>query len=67
MNNILFKMIEIEDMLLKRMENGSYTDQLVCQIQLNTLELFKHYPIRSYEESQDVLRQMDLVFGISYR
>lgn len=56
MNNILFKMIEIEDMLMKRMENGSYTDQLVCQIQLNTLELFKHYPIRSYEESQDVLR-----------
>lgn len=67
MNNILFRMVEIEDMLMSRMENGSYTDRLVCQIQLNTLDLFKQYPIRSYEESEAVLRQMDLVFGISYR
>lgn len=67
MNNILFKMVEIEELLIKKMETGSQTERLVCQIQLNTLELFKHYPIRSYEESQAVLKQMDLVFGISYK
>lgn len=66
MNNILFRMVEIEELLMKKMETGSQTERLVYQIQLNTLELFKYYPIRSYEESQAVLKQMDLIFGISY-
>lgn len=64
MNNLLFRMVELEEKLLYTMETGSKTDQLVSKIQLNTLELFKTIPVRSYEESEAVLRKMDLVFGI---
>ncbi len=65
MNHILFRIAELEEKFRKVVEKGSQTDRIVGQTQLRTLELFKYRPIRSYEESIQVLKEIDLVFGVS--
>lgn len=65
MNHILFRIAELEEKFRKVVERGSQTDRIVGETQLKTLELFKYRPIRSYDESIQILKEMDLVFGVS--
>lgn len=53
MNNLLFRVAEVEERLLA--ENR--LDRLPL------LESFKYRPIRSYEESQEILREFNHTFG----
>lgn len=65
MNHILFRMVELEEKIQNAIETGSKIDRIVGQTQLITLDIFKQRPVRSYEESVKILREMDLVFGLN--
>lgn len=65
MNHILFRMVELEEKIQTAIKTGSKIDCIVGQTQLITLDIFKQRPVRSYEESLKILREMDLVFGLN--
>ena len=64
MNHILFRIVELEEKIQSTIETGNKIDRIVGQTQLITLEVFKQRPVKSYEESVEILREMDLVFGL---
>ncbi|MBS3203245.1 hypothetical protein J0J80_07330 [Turicibacter bilis] len=64
MNHILFKVAEIEERLRMTLEMGGPIDRIVSEAQLKTLDFFKYHPIRNQEEANELLRVMDLVFGL---
>ena len=64
MNQILFKVVELEERLRATLENGGPIDRIVSEAQRKTLDFFKYHPIRSHEEAHELLTAMDLVFGI---
>ncbi len=66
MNHILFKVAEIEERLRTTLEIGGPIDRIVSEAQLKTLDFFKYHPIRNQEEANELLRAMDLVFGLKY-
>ena len=46
MNQILFKVVELEERLRATLENGGPIDRIVSEAQLKTLDFFKYHPIR---------------------
>lgn len=67
MNHILFRMVELEGKIQNAIETGGKIDRIVGQTQLITLDVFKQTPVRNYEESVEILREIDLVFGLAYK
>ena len=65
MNHILFKVAQLEETLVNKLEVGGTIDKIVAQAQLKTLEFFKYHPIRSHEEANELLERMNLVFGLN--
>ena len=48
MNHMLFKVAQLEETLINKLEVGGTIDKIVAKAQLKTLEFFKNHPIRSH-------------------
>ena len=64
LNHIFFHAVQIEERLRTTLEIGGPIDRIVSEAQLKTLDFFKYHPIRNQEEANELLRLMDLVFGL---
>jgi len=62
LNNLLFKTAQIEEKLETLINSDNELERLIGHSQLRTLNVFKFYPIRSYEESRIVLEKLNKVF-----
>ena len=63
-NHILFNVVVLVERLRTTLEIGGPIDRIVSEAQLKTLDFFKYHPIRNQEEANELLRLMDLVFGL---
>jgi len=62
MNNLLFRLAELEEQFEKKLVSDQELERSIGACQLKTLQLFKYYPIRSHEESQDILNKLNQIF-----
>ena len=65
MNNLLFRVAELEEKFQKQLYSEKELDRILGECQLKTLDVFKHYPIRSQEESNHILNELNQIFRMS--
>ena len=65
MNNLLFRVAELEEKFQQQLTSENELDRIIGECQLRTLDVFKHYPIRSHEESYYILNELNQIFSMS--